>query len=270
MVEVRGYRVRMVFHGHGSPAVVFMNVGFGGSYEIWDRVNPEISQFTCTVAYNRGGTRKSDPAPLPRDSQHIADELHIALKNAGIKPPYIVVGASMGGIHARVFAHSYPADIAGIVLLDPTSEDFLGELKRRNPRMWEEVLRQNTEMAAQFSEPNFRGRNEYLSLKADYEQARNAFPLPKVPVVLISALPPGSDIPDSPSNIELDLHERFVKRVPGARHIVTDKSTHLIMTEDPRLVVNSVREVVDQVRNHMRCSSFWPQQTQERAWVLFK
>jgi pimeloyl-ACP methyl ester carboxylesterase len=163
-----------------------------------------------------------------------------------------VVGASLGGLHARVFAHSYPADIAGIVLLDPTSEDFLGELKRRTRRMWEEAEKQNAEMAAQFSDPNASGRNEYLSLEADYEQARNAFPSPKVPVVLISALRPGSDIPDSPNNIGLDLHERFVKRLPGARHIVTDKSTHLIMTDDPRLVVDSVREVVDQVRKHMR------------------
>lgn len=153
MVEVHGYRVRMLLHGHGSPPVVFINVGFGGSYEIWDRVNPAISQFTRTVAYNRGGTWKSDPAPLPRDSQHIADELHIALRNAGIKPPYIVVGASLGGLHARVFAHSYPADIAGIVLLDPTSEDFLGELKRRNRRMWEEAEKQNAVMGGAIQRP---------------------------------------------------------------------------------------------------------------------
>lgn len=101
MVEVHGYRIQMLLQGHGSPAVVFINAGFGGSYESWDRVNPAISGFTRTVAYNRGGTWKSDPAPLPRDSQHIADELHIALRNAGVKPPYIVVGASLGGIHAR-------------------------------------------------------------------------------------------------------------------------------------------------------------------------
>lgn len=252
MVEVHGYKIRMLLQGHGSPAVVFVNVGFGGSYEIWDRVNPAISQSTRTVAYNRGGTWKSDPAPLPRDSQHIADELHIALRNAGLKPPYIVVGASLGGIHARVFANSYPADVAGIVLLDPTSEDFLGELKRRNPRMWDEAQRQNTEMAAQFSDPNAGGRNEYLSLETDYEEARNAFPLPKVPVVLISAERPGSDIPDSPNNLLLDLHERFVRRIPGARHIVTNKSTHLIMIDAPQIVVDSVREILDQVREHLR------------------
>lgn len=242
----------MLLQGHGSPAVVFINAGFGGSYESWDRVNPAISGFTRTVAYNRGGTWKSDPAPLPRDSQHIADELHIALRNAGVKPPYIVVGASLGGIHARVFAHSYAADIAGIVLLDPTSEDFLGDLKLRNPRMWEEAQKQNMEMAAQFSDPNALGRNEYVSLETDYEQARNAFPLPEVPVALISARRPGSDIPDSPNNISLDLHERFVKQVPGAQHVTTDKSAHLIMRDDPQLVVDTVKEVVDRARKHVR------------------
>lgn len=248
MVEVHGYRIRMLVQGHGSPAVVFINAGFGGSFEIWDRVNSAISGFTRTVAYNRGGTWKSDPAPLPRDSRHIAEELHVALRNAGVSPPYIVAGASLGGIHARVFAHSCPADIAGIVLLDPTSEDFEYELKRRNPRMWEEAQKQNREMASQFSDLNALGRNEYLSLEADYEQARNAFPLPEVPVVLISARRPGSDIPDSPNNIWVDLHERFVKQVPRAQHIITDKSTHLIMSDDPQLVVDTVKQVVERAR----------------------
>lgn len=256
IVEVHRYRIRMLVQGHGSPAVVFINAGFGGSFEIWDRVNPTISGFTRTVAYNPGGAWKSDPAPLPRDSQHIADELHVALRNAGVKPPYIVVGASLGGIHARVFAHSYPADIAGIVLLDPTPEDFFVELKRRNPRMWQEAQTQNKEMAAQFSDPNVLGRNEYLSLETDYQQARNAFPLRQVPVVLISSQRPGSDIPDSPNNIWLDLHARFVEQVPGAQHIITDKSTHLIMRDDPQLVVDTVKEVVDRVRKHVRQRSF--------------
>ena len=63
--------------------------------------------------------------------------------------------------------------------------------------MWEEALRQNTEIAAQFSDPNSGGRNEYLSLEEDYEQATNVFPLPKVPVVIMSAQRPGNDIPDT-------------------------------------------------------------------------
>jgi pimeloyl-ACP methyl ester carboxylesterase len=117
--------------------------------------------------------------------------------------------------------------------------------------MWVEAERQNTEMAEQFGAPNAGGRNEYLSLEADYEQARNSFPLPKVPIILISAQRPGSDIADSPNNIWLDLHEHFVRRITGAQHIITEKSTHLIMMDDAQLVVNSIREVVDQVRNAM-------------------
>jgi pimeloyl-ACP methyl ester carboxylesterase len=248
MVNVNGYRVRMLLQGHGSPAVVFMNVGFGGSYEIWQSVNPSVSQFTRTVAYNRGGTWKSDPAPLPRDSQHIADELHVALKNAGVKPPYVVVGASLSGIYARVFAYLYPKDVAGIVLLDPTSEDFLVELKKRNQRMYAEAEKQNAEMESQFSDPNAVGRGEYLSLETDYQQARDAFPLPNVPLVLISAKRPGAAIPDSPDRIALDLHEDFVKRIPGARHIVTQNSRHLIMEDDPQLVVNTIREIIEEAR----------------------
>lgn len=85
-----------------------------------------------------------------------------------------------------------------------------------------EGQKQNRKMAAQCSDPNFGGRNEYPSLETDYLQARNAFLMPEVPVVLISAQRPGNDIPGSPNDRGHDVHERFVKQVAGAEHLRDD------------------------------------------------
>src|SRR6185436_13132917 len=61
--------------------------------------------------------------PSPRHARQIATELHTALANAGLHPPYILVGQSLGGPYVRVFASMYPEDVTGIVLVDPTQPD---------------------------------------------------------------------------------------------------------------------------------------------------
>jgi len=114
MVDAGAYPVLMLVEGKGSPAVVFISGGFGGPLDADNKVSLKVRKFVRTVVYQRGGIGKSEPAPPPRDSKHVASELHTALRNAGVAPPYILVGASLGGIHARVFAHMYPADVAGL------------------------------------------------------------------------------------------------------------------------------------------------------------
>src|SRR3954447_16481874 len=107
MVDAGGYRVEMVRQGSGSPAVVFISGGFGGLYLQWTTVRDRVNEFAQTVLYDRGGTGRSESAPPPRDSRHIASELHKALAAAGVKAPYVLVGHSLAGIHVRVYAHMY-------------------------------------------------------------------------------------------------------------------------------------------------------------------
>lgn len=102
--------------------MVFESGGTGGSgppLESWERVQVPVSTFTRTVAYDRAGTGFSALGPKPRDGRQIAVELHTALRNAGVPPPYILVGHSFGGLVMRRFALLYPEEVAGLVLVDP-------------------------------------------------------------------------------------------------------------------------------------------------------
>ncbi len=96
---------------------------------IWSLVQPRIAQFTKTVSYDRAGYAWSEPGPLPRTGKQMAWELHTALHNAGITPPYILVGQSFGGFLVRYFALNYPNEVAGMVLVEAVQEDqaiFMG------------------------------------------------------------------------------------------------------------------------------------------------
>src|SRR5207302_3509910 len=82
------------------------------------RVQPGVAESTRVCTYDRAGYGYSEPGPLPRTADRIAQELHILLQHADIPGPYVIVGHSLGGAHARVFAHEYPAEVAGVVLIE--------------------------------------------------------------------------------------------------------------------------------------------------------
>jgi len=252
MVDAGGYSLRALIEGGGSPSVVFVSPGFGASLEAWERVQPTVSQFARTFSYDRGGTYKSDPAPLPRDSRHIADELHAALQNARLKPPYIVVGASVGGIHARTFAEMYPSDVAGLVLVDPTPEDMDRELKARNPRMWQKSQEQLGQMAQELAGWSSGAKSEFEMLNTDYDEVRNSGMLPDVPITLISANHAGSDIENSPGAILEQLQHQFIQGAPKGRLIKAARSGHNVAQDQPDVVIEAIRAVATSSRESSR------------------
>jgi pimeloyl-ACP methyl ester carboxylesterase len=121
-VDAGGHRLHMMVVGAAGPVVV-LESGWPGCGIGWDRVRGAVGRFARVVTYDRAGTGKSEPGPLPRHAERIATELHAALQNAGLAPPYVLVGQSWGGPCIRVFAHKYPKDVCGMILVDPTQPD---------------------------------------------------------------------------------------------------------------------------------------------------
>ena len=120
MVDVGGYRLHINCTGAGSPAVV-IDAGWGDWSLGWSGVQPAVAATTRVCTYDRAGMGYSEAGPLPRNAGQFAKELHTLLERAGVPGPYVLAGHSMGGLTVRVFAHNYPADVAGIVLIDSMS-----------------------------------------------------------------------------------------------------------------------------------------------------
>ena len=122
LVDIGGYRLHIDTKGKGTPAVIMIAGSQAFSLD-WALVAPEILRITKVCTYDRPALAFSDPGPMPRTFDQDVYELHTLLKNAGIKPPYILVGHSLGGIIARRFEKKYPDEVKGLVLVDATSED---------------------------------------------------------------------------------------------------------------------------------------------------
>jgi pimeloyl-ACP methyl ester carboxylesterase len=118
MVDVGGHRLHINCVGMGSPTVV-IEAGLGDWSAAWSSwVQPDVAKTTRVCTYDRAGYGQSESGPLPRTATQFAHELHTALEGAHIPGPYVLVGHSLGGLSVRVFAHDYPADVAGVVLID--------------------------------------------------------------------------------------------------------------------------------------------------------
>jgi pimeloyl-ACP methyl ester carboxylesterase len=122
LVSVNGFRLNLYCIGSGSPTVVF-DSGWGDWAPAWSKVQPQVAKWTRACSQDRAGTGFSDPGPLPRTSVRIAEELHTALHQAGIRGPYILVGAAFGGDNVRTFADLYMDEVAGLVLVDADPTD---------------------------------------------------------------------------------------------------------------------------------------------------
>ena len=104
--------------GKGEPTVLFES-GIGATHLNWRHIQEEVAEFAGTVSYDRGGLGWSGTCRSARTPANIARELRQMLQRAGLKPPFILVGHSFGGLVMRRFALLYPEEVTGILLVDP-------------------------------------------------------------------------------------------------------------------------------------------------------
>lgn len=123
-VDLGSHSLHAVVAGSGPPAVVF-DGGMGTRCEEYRELQERIARTATVVAYDRAGYGSSEVGPLPRDSRREVEELRALLSELEIPRPYILVGHSLGGLNAQVYAELYPQDVAGMVLLDPPPLPFI-------------------------------------------------------------------------------------------------------------------------------------------------
>jgi len=245
LVQVDGHRLSMRFAGKGSPIVVFES-GLGGVATDWQKVQSEVAKFTRTVSYDRAGLDRSEDFDPPRTARERAVDIHTALQNAKLPPPYILVGQSAGGPYIRVFAHMFPEEVSGMVFVDASHEDFFDYLKLHLPKDWKKYQAVITRgLQDEGLIPAI--RDEIQSFEGDLILARKAWPLPDVPVVSITAMH-HPEVSKQALEIWLRTQQAWAARFPQGTHIQADNSGHDIQNEDPALVIEAIRQVVEIAR----------------------
>jgi pimeloyl-ACP methyl ester carboxylesterase len=128
LIDVGGRHINMYCVGAGSPTVVLMAGIFSWSV-VWYKTQPVIAKKTRVCAFDRAAYGFSDPASRPQIISDVVEDLHKALHAGSIPGPYVLVGHSLGGLEARVYAQRWPEDVVGMVLVDtsPAGEGLKDE-----------------------------------------------------------------------------------------------------------------------------------------------
>jgi pimeloyl-ACP methyl ester carboxylesterase len=122
LVDIGGRKLNLYCSGAGATTVLFDAPSGEGGWS-WFKVQPEVARHTRACVYDRAGLGFSDAAARPNTSANAVEDVHKALTAAGIKPPYLLVGNSLGGENVQVFTYRYPAEVKGLVLVEPQTED---------------------------------------------------------------------------------------------------------------------------------------------------
>ena len=190
--DVHGHEMFIECKGSGSPAVV-LDSGLGvDSTSTWAAVRPQVARFTRVCLYDRAGMASSEPGPRQRTIAAMSDELRELLRVAGVDPPYVLAGASLGGMNVQLLAARHPREVAGVVLVDSLHPDLD---RRIEPLLGRRAARERRAALARNAEGV-----RYADLLASDDElraARRSFPA--VPLVVlqhgISFEPGGEPVP---------------------------------------------------------------------------
>ena len=128
LVDVGGRRIQLDCRGAGTPVVVFeAGLDVGGSLG-WSSVHDSVAATTRACAYSRAGIMWSDARTGPHSAKAVAEDLHAALTRAGERPPFVLVGHSIGGPYVMTYAKYFGAEVAGVVLVDASHPDQVARL----------------------------------------------------------------------------------------------------------------------------------------------
>ena len=233
--------------GSGRPTVI-LEAGYGDNGTIWAPVQIHASEFVRICSYDRAGLERSDePDHYPRTGAEVVADLHAALQAAQVEPPYLLVGQSYGALFSRLFAATYPDEVAGLLLLDPWPVDFDEQLKAL---VTDEQWTAYESLLA--DEPD----NEVIDFHATYDELRTAGPLPDVPLLILShgqppsaaCCPAGWPIVEQ-ERLWQQLQEDLAKLTPSGEQRVVSESGHMIHQAKPDVVIDAIAEMVERTKS---------------------
>jgi pimeloyl-ACP methyl ester carboxylesterase len=232
---INGKKLEFVYLNANQPTVVFEN-GLDGHLEWWAKVTPEISKTNSVFAYNRPGIGNSEKTNKPRDAEHIVEDLRVTLKELKIKPPYIMVGHSSGGLYLQLFARKYPSEVAGLILVDSTHPlQMTGAGAREN---WPWAVKYY--MKFFLSET---GENELSEINKSGEQVMSySIENLSFPIRILTASKPEIGSNDYERDL-IEKRKNLALLYPNSKQIFINGG-HSIPLENPNSIISAIQEML--------------------------
>jgi pimeloyl-ACP methyl ester carboxylesterase len=233
--NIGGYLLAYECAGAGSPTVI-LEAGYtaSGIRTYGPVILPALARRTRVCTYDRAGDGHSDARPAsvrPLTGATQARELHTLLQVIHAGPPYVLVGHSYGGMITREFAALYGHQVAGMVLLDASSEPEVAAYDRLHAGPWIDGTAQPAP-------------NQRINIHATVRQLQRAPSLRRKPLIVITAGILQDQWLKTVPGLEARAQTRLASLSPDSIHVVDRGTGHLIPSLDPWIVITAAQAVL--------------------------
>lgn len=229
------------FDGPPSIPVVVLQSGLGDGRSTWGGIWPQLIARHRVFAIDRPGYGDSPSSTRPRDPCSVATELREALREAGVPPPFLLVGHSLGGLYQYAFARMYPQDTVGLLLLDPT-----------NPAHWATLQRETPSTAAALR--GLRATVFTPAMRAEFDdqsvclERLETLPPPTAPSRLLVSARLGALEGEAFRSVLQGLRRDWQQRLGSPAIETVPNAGHYIHHDAPNLVVQAIDDLTSRVR----------------------
>lgn len=242
-LETSNGKLQYQISGSGKPHIVLINGG-SGPIEGWMKILPEISETSSVFAYNRFGVGGSDKPKEAQDGRTIVHTLREALNKVGFEAPYLLVGHSLGGLYANLFARLYPNEVAGMVFLESSHPEDLS----LNEYQGKTVKAINKVLSAVDSFSTHKKFNEVNFVKETVNQIQQEDSFPDIPVYVITGGKEGVMTPAEVRKKRLENQLQYLSLSSKSKHIIAKKSGHFPQLSEPEIVIETITECVRELK----------------------
>lgn len=225
---------KLVGENKERPTIV-MDAGYGDTSKAWDSVITDISMLSNVFIYDRAGLGKSESSSNPRTSREMVRELHELLNKVNIKPPYILVGHSFGGVNIRLYATEYQSEVSGLVLVDSTPEDYRDRFLPTMPQEFQQTYNMQ-----------FVYEGNYDEFMESLKQLKESRRLLNVPLIVLSA---GKKAHYSEESQALwnEMQREILEISSNGEFVIAENSAHYIQNDEPEVVVTAIKRLIDKI-----------------------
>ena len=195
---------------------------------------PALARRTRVCTYDRAGDGLSDARPAsvrPLTGATQARELHTLLRVIHAGPPYVLVGHSYGGMITREFAALYRGEVAGMVLIDASSEPEVAVYDRLHAGPWIDGTVQPAP-------------NQRINIHATVRQLERAPRLGRMPLIVITAGILQDQWLQTVPELEAKAQTRLAGLSTDSIHVLDRGIGHLIPALDPQIVITAAQAVL--------------------------
>jgi len=261
MVKVGSHQLFCRVQGKGMPLVV-LEPGITETFRTWEGITGELAKLSSVMVYDRAGYGQSDAGPRPRSAAQEVAELKRLLDQVAGHSRVVLVGHSLGGVNALVFATKYPDRVAGLAVLDPPPVDFvtgrefapLRELASQFSRQFKELA------ATERKNGNDRQVAFFEAVASEHDELFEGSTAPAfdgikslgdIPLTVLSSERPNPQMGESAADFQrfwIRSNEQLSRLSGKGKFVLATNATHHIHVDAPQTVIRAVRELVEMER----------------------